>query len=60
MKKNDGTTDALVQGSLFLLSFLVGTNMGIETSVPSLPIMVLIGFGLVAVGLTFASLMESL
>jgi ABC-2 type transport system permease protein len=56
-----GTTDAVIQGSfVFLLSFLVGISVDIETYLVSLPIMMLITFGMVSVGLTFASIMESL
>jgi ABC-2 type transport system permease protein len=56
-----GSTDAVIQGSfVFLFSFLVAVNVGIETFLLSLPIMLLITFGMVSIGLTLASLMESL
>ena len=54
-----GSTDAVIQGS-FVFSFLVGINMNIEAFLYSLPIMVLITFGLVSIGLILASFMESL
>jgi len=56
-----GSTDAVIQGSfVFLFSFLVSVHVGIDTFLVSLPIMVLITFGMVSIGLTLASLMESL
>jgi ABC-2 type transport system permease protein len=56
-----GSTDAVIQGSfVFVFSFLVGVRVGIETFLISLPIMLLITFGMVSIGLTIASLMESL
>ena len=55
------TTDAVIQGSfVFVLSFLVGIFVDIQTYLTCLPIMILITFGLVSVGLTIASRMESL
>ena len=55
------TTDAVIQGSfVFVLSFLVGITVDIQTYLSCLPIMMLITFGLVSVGLTIASRMESL
>ena len=55
------TTDAVIQGSfVFILSFLVGIVVDIQTYLTCLPIMILITFGLVSVGLTIASRMESL
>ena len=54
-------TDAIIQGSIvFLLSFIVGIAADIQTYLSCLPIMMLITFGLVSVGLTLASRMESL
>jgi ABC-2 type transport system permease protein len=56
-----GSTDAVIQGSfVFLFSFLVAIHVSIGTFLISLPIMLLITFGMVSVGLTIASLMESL
>ena len=56
-----GSTDAVIQGSfVFLFSFLVSIHVGIDTFLVSLPIMILITFGMVSIGLTLASLMESL
>jgi len=55
------TTDAVIQGSfVFVLSFLVGIAVDIQTYLICLPVMMLITFGLVSVGLTIASRMESL
>jgi len=55
------STDAVIQGSFVLLySFVVGIDMDIKTFLLSLPLMMLITFGLVSVGLTLASFMESL
>jgi ABC-2 type transport system permease protein len=56
-----GSTDAVIQGSfVFLFSFLVTVHVGIDTFLISLPIMLLITFGMVSIGLTLGSLMESL
>jgi len=56
-----GSTDAVIQGSfVFVFSFLVAVHVGIGTFLFSLPIMLLITFGMVSIGLTIASLMESL
>jgi ABC-2 type transport system permease protein len=56
-----GSTDAVIQGSfVFLFSFLVAIHVGLDTFLLSLPIMLLITFGMVSIGLTIASLMESL
>ena len=56
-----GSTDAVIQGSfVFVFSFLVAVHVGIDTFLSSLPIMLLITFGMVSIGLTIASLMESL
>jgi ABC-2 type transport system permease protein len=56
-----GGTDAVIQGSfVFVFSFLVGIHLGIGTYLICLPIMLLITFGLVSIGLTLASVMESL
>jgi ABC-2 type transport system permease protein len=55
------TTDAVIQGSfVFVLSFVVGIFVDIQTYLTCLPIMMLLTFGLVSVGLTIASRMESL
>jgi len=56
-----GSTDAVIQGSfVFVFSFLVAIHVGIDTYLICLPIMLLITFGLVSIGLTLASVMESL
>lgn len=56
-----GSTDAVIQGSfVFLFSFIVAVHVGIDTYLLSIPIMLLITFGMVSIGLTLASLMESL
>jgi len=55
------TTDAVIQGSfVFVLSFVVGISVDIQSYLICLPIMILITFGLVSIGLTIASRMESL
>ena len=59
------STDALIQGTMVfamgaLLSSFLGINLSLTVFLESLPIMVLITFGLVGVGLTVASLIESL
>jgi len=56
-----GSTDAVIQGSfVFVFSFIVGIRLNVQAFLLSLPIMALITFGMVSVGLTLASLMESL
>ena len=56
-----GSTDAVIQGSfVFVFSFIVGVQVGLDTFLLSIPIMLLITFGMVSIGLTLASLMESL
>lgn len=56
-----GSTDAVIQGSfVFVFSFLVGIRFDPESFLVSLPVMLLITFGLVSIGLTLASLMGSL
>jgi ABC-2 type transport system permease protein len=56
-----GSTDAVIQGSsIFIYSFLVGVYVDLPMFLVSLPIMLLITFGMVSVGLTFASMMDSL
>jgi ABC-2 type transport system permease protein len=56
-----GSTDAVIQGSLvYLYSFLVGITLDPAAFLLSLPIMLLVTFGMVGIGLTLASLMESL
>jgi ABC-2 type transport system permease protein len=59
------STDALIQGTMVfvlgaVLSSFLGINLNIFVFLESLPIMILITFGLVGVGLTVASLIESL
>jgi len=54
-------TDALIQGVIVLiLGLLLGTRFDVFAFLEILPIMVLITFGLVSVGLVIASFMESL
>jgi ABC-2 type transport system permease protein len=54
-------TDAIIQGSIvFLFSFVVGVRIDALTYLTCLPLMLLITFGLVSVGLALASRMESL
>ena len=56
-----GSTDAVIQGSfVFVFSFLVGVSMNIESFLFSLPIMVLITFGLVSIGLIIDPTIEIL
>lgn len=59
------STDALIQGTMVfvlgaVLASFLGINLNIFVFFGSLPVMVLITFGLVGVGLTVASLIESL
>jgi ABC-2 type transport system permease protein len=55
------STDAVVQGIIvFLLGFLLGFRLDVIVFLEVLPIMLLITFGLVSIGLTIASFMESL
>jgi ABC-2 type transport system permease protein len=56
-----GSTDALIQGSfVFVYSFVVGVNVGPAGFILALPIMLLVTFGMVSIGLILASFMESL
>jgi ABC-2 type transport system permease protein len=56
-----GSTDAVIQGSfVFIFSFIVAVHVGIETYLLCVPVMLLITFGMVSIGLTLASVMESL
>lgn len=55
------STDALIQGVIVLvLGLVVGMPLDVVTFLACLPVMLLITFGLVSVGLTIASLMGSL
>jgi ABC-2 type transport system permease protein len=55
------STDAVVQGIIvFILGFLLGLKLDLIMFLEALPIMLLITFGLVSIGLTIASFMESL
>ena len=55
------STDAVIQGIIvFILGFFLGIRLDIVMFLEALPIMVLITFGLVSIGLTIASFMESL
>jgi len=54
------STDVMIQGVvIFPFAFLIGAQMNVAIFLLSLPIMLLITFGLVCIGLTFASLMKS-
>jgi ABC-2 type transport system permease protein len=55
------STDALIQGVIVLvLGLAIGINIDPVTFLASLPVMLLITFGLVSIGLTIASFMGSL
>ncbi|WP_319540299.1 ABC transporter permease [uncultured Methanospirillum sp.] len=54
------STDVMIQGVvIFPFAFLIGAQMNVGIFLLSLPVMLLITFGLVCIGLTFASLMKS-
>ncbi len=54
------STDVMIQGIvIFPFAFLIGAQMNAAIFLLSLPVMLLITFGLVCIGLTFASLMKS-
>jgi len=55
------STDAVIQGIIvFILGFLLGIKLDVIIFMEALPIMLLTTFGLVSIGLTIASFMESL
>ena len=55
------STDALIQGVIVLaLGLLLGINIDPITFLVALPVMLLVTFGLVSIGLTIASFMGSL
>jgi len=55
------STDALIQGTIvFVLALILGIPLDPLTFLAALPIMILITFGLVGIGLTVASFIESL
>jgi ABC-2 type transport system permease protein len=55
------STDALIQGIIVIvLGLLIGIDINPMTFLASLPIMLLVTFGLVSIGLTIASFMGSL
>ena len=55
------STDALIQGVIVLfLGLALGIQIDVVTFLMCLPVMLLITFGLVSIGLTIASFMESL
>lgn len=55
------STDAVIQGIIvFILGILLGIRLDVIMFLEALPIMILITFGLVSIGLTVASFMESL
>ncbi|NMB78373.1 MAG: ABC transporter permease [Methanomicrobiales archaeon] len=54
------STDVMLQGIIiFPFAFLIGAHMDFLIFLQALPIMLLITFGLVCIGLTFASVMKS-
>ncbi|MCK9632383.1 MAG: ABC transporter permease [Methanoregula sp.] len=54
------STDVMLQGIIiFPFAFLIGAHMNFVIFLEALPIMLLITFGLVCIGLTFASVMKS-
>jgi len=55
------STDAVIQGTIvFVLGSLLGMRLDLIMFLEILPVMLLITFGLVSIGLTVASFMESL
>jgi ABC-2 type transport system permease protein len=55
------STDAVIQGIIvFILGLLLGIRLDSVMFLEALPLMILITFGLVSIGLTVASFMESL
>jgi len=55
------STDAVIQGTIvFILAILLGIKVDPITYLVALPVMILITFGLVSIGLTIASFMGSL
>ena len=55
------STDAVIQGTIvFVLGLLLGMRLDLIMFLEILPVMILITFGLVSIGLTVASFMESL
>jgi ABC-2 type transport system permease protein len=54
------STDVMIQGIvIFPFAFLIGARMNVVIFLQALPIMLLITFGLVCIGLMFASLLKS-
>ncbi|HWQ63016.1 MAG TPA: ABC transporter permease [Methanospirillum sp.] len=54
------STDVMIQGIIiFPFAFLIGAHISVIVFFLTLPVMLLITFGLVCIGLTFASLMKS-
>jgi ABC-2 type transport system permease protein len=55
------STDAVIQGIIvFVLGLLLGMKLDVIVFLEALPVMILITFGLVSIGLTVASFIESL
>jgi ABC-2 type transport system permease protein len=55
------STDSMIQGTIVLmLGFLIGVNINLPLIVKTIPLMFLITVGLVCIGLTLASVMNSL
>ena len=55
------STDAVIQGIIvFVLGLLLGIHLNLLMFLEALPIMILVTFGLVSIGLTVASFIDSL
>ena len=55
------STDSMIQGTIVLmLGFLIGVSINLQMVIMAIPLMLLITLGLVCIGLTLASFMDSL
>ncbi|MDD1758716.1 MAG: ABC transporter permease [Methanotrichaceae archaeon] len=55
------STDSMIQGTIVLmLGFLIGVSINLQMVIVAIPLMLLITLGLVCIGLTLASFMDSL
>ncbi|MDD1753797.1 MAG: ABC transporter permease [Methanotrichaceae archaeon] len=55
------STDSMIQGTIVLmLGFLIGISINLQMVIVAIPLMLLITLGLVCIGLTLASFMDSL
>ncbi|MDD1751626.1 MAG: ABC transporter permease [Methanotrichaceae archaeon] len=55
------STDSMIQGTIVLmLGFLIGVSINLQMVIMAIPLMLLITLGLVCIGLTLASFMNSL